>query len=563
MPIRPDDKEHIARALGDTGVFARDLLGYNYDEVAGGQRINVGTGGIRDSGKTREIIQLLDDAGIRYKLVMVPRDCRKSTMAQALCLRRISENPNIRIFYVGRTDDIVRGKSLAIRAQLLRPEIETLFGPQQGDKWEEMEWTVAGRNMPGLMNATFTAFSQDSLPTGGRCDLLILDDFIDHTNVATPEQNKKSKERWKLLVPFISSGSEVIIFCTLWADDDLNSELRANRLFQPPTGGQVVCGAGVRVVHDGLGGLDLEITEGGLTFPHLTLEYLREKLHLMALAGDYRQFVRQYLNETASLGGTGFYRQDFQPLKWENDMESLSGYLLTDTAIGKSDDSCFSVLAYVGLDQADHIYLLDLEIGHWDPTMFRNKFFDMLEAWKGKVNHCGECWEKVQLATAYRDAIEQDSRARKLKLHTIEMPRPAKSHKMDRIKRLQHPMRNKKFWVVDTISKTFIDSAGERVLWNPTGFYDAQSQKFLPSGELVDEIIRESSKKDIPDTLAMILEWTNDRRGAKRYCTYKAMRQKAPAVSLTQQRRDDYHRREYGPPESGDWFEKTLRDLGI
>ena len=420
MPIRPDDKEHIARALGDTGVFARDLLGYNYDEVAGGQRINVGTGGIRDSGKTREIIQLLDDAGIRYKLVMVPRDCRKSTMAQALCLRRISENPNIRIFYVGRTDDIVRGKSLAIRAQLLRPEIETLFGPQQGDKWEEMEWTVAGRNMPGLMNATFTAFSQDSLPTGGRCDLLILDDFIDHTNVATPEQNKKSKERWKLLVPFISSGSEVIIFCTLWADDDLNSELRANRLFQPPTGGQVVCGAGVRVVHDGLGGLDLEITEGGLTFPHLTLEYLREKLHLMALAGDYRQFVRQYLNETASLGGTGFYRQDFQPLKWENDMESLSGYLLTDTAIGKSDDSCFSVLAYVGLDQADHIYLLDLEIGHWDPTMFRNKFFDMLEAWKGKVNHCGECWEKVQLATAYRDAIEQDSRARKLKLHTID-----------------------------------------------------------------------------------------------------------------------------------------------
>lgn len=563
MPVRPDDAEHIAKILADTGAFARDMLGYNYDEIAGGQRINVGTGGIRPYGKTQEIVQLLDAAGVRYKLIMVPRDCRKSTLGQALCCRRICENPNIRIFYVGRTDDIVRSKSIAIRAQMVRTEVEDVFGPQKGDKWEEMEWTVASRTMPGLMNATFTAFSQDSLPTGGRCDLLVLDDFIDHTNVSTPDQNRKSKERWKLLVPFISSGSEVVIFCTLWADDDLNSDLRSNRLFSPPTGGQIVCGAGVRVVQDGLGGLDLEVVEEGLTFPHLTLEYLREKLHLMALAGDYRQFCRQYLNETANIGGTGFYRHDFQSLKWGDDMQQLSGYLLTDTAIGKSDDSCFSVLAYMGLDAQENLYLLDLEIGHWDPTQFRNRFFEMLERWQPRVNHCGECWEKVQLATAYRDAIEQDSRARKLKLHTIEMPRPAKSHKMDRIKRLQHPMRNRKFWVVDTVPRTYVDSNGERSLWDPIGFFDPNSKKSLPSGELVDEIIRESSKKDIPDTLAMILEWTNDKRGAKRFCTWKQWRPKEKPASLTDQRRVAYHQQTYGSAENTDWFERTLRDLGI
>lgn len=562
-PTRAQDPAFIRRVLTDTGAFARDVLGYNYDEIAGGDKVNIGTGGIRPDGKTQEIIELIDNPTLRYKLVMSPRDSRKSTKAQAFCLRRIQLNPNIRIFYIGRTDDIVRGKSIAIRKQILRPEIEELWGPQQGDKWEEMEWTVAGRTNLGLQNATFTAFSQDSLPTGGRCDLMILDDFIDHTNVTTAEQNKKSKDRWRLLVPFLASGCEVVVFCTLWADNDLNSDLRSNRLFAPPTGGQVVCGAGVRVVKDGKGGYDLELAEGGLTFPHMTLEYLREKLHAMALEGDVRQFICQYLNETSSIGDSGFSRQNFQPLAWQADMEKLSGYLLTDAAVGKSDASCFSVLAYVGLDEADNIYLLDLAIGHWQTTEFCDQFFDMLEHWAPKVNHCGEAWENVALTTAYKDAIEHDSRARKTRLHTIEMARPAQSHKPDRIKRLVHPMRNRKFWVVDTCGRSFIDSTGEKVLWDPVGFWDPHKKVFLPGGELVDEFIKDSAKKDIPDTLAMILEWSKDKHKPKRLCTYKHWRPKVRPASLTEERQAEYHRQHYSAGSNDDWWDRTLREQGI
>lgn len=545
--------------LRDTGYLARNLLGYNYDEIQGGKRINIGTGGIREYGKTQEIIELLDDTKRRYKLVMVPRDGRKSTMAQALCVRRILHNPDIRIFYCGRTDDIVRNKSIAIRNQMLRPEVAELFGQQQGPKWEETEWTVAGRRNQGLQNATFTAFSQDSIPTGGRCDLLVLDDFIDHTNVATPEQNRKSKERWQLLVPFISNGAEAVVMCTLWADDDLNSSLRANKLFAPPTGGQIVCGAGVKVVKTESGGLDLEIAEGGLTFPHLTLEYLREKLHAMTMDGDPRHFIRQYLNETPNIGGSGFQRQDFRSIAWDDDMRALSGYMLTDTAIGKKDSSCYSVIAYVGIDQADNIYLLDLRVGQWEPTEFRDTFFDVLDEWKHKVNHCGECWENVALATAYRDTIEHDSRARRLKLHTIEMPRPPQSHKADRIKRLYTPMREHRFFVVDTCSRSFSDMGGEKELWNPIGFWDATREVFAPSGELVDEFIRDSSRKDIPDTIAMILEWDKNRRGARRYCTYRPWRPPERNTSLTDERAARYHLETYGSDAGQDWWDRTLR----
>lgn len=562
--VNHKDPAFIRSILTDTGEMAREVLGFNYDED-GGHRINVGTGGIRNYGKTQEIIQLLDDEKLRYKMVMVPRDGRKSTIAAAYAVRRICKNKNIRIFYVGRTDDIVRPKSVAIRSMMLTPLIEKTFGAQQGPKWEEMEWTVGTRTDHSLKNATFTAFSQDSLITGGRCDLLILDDFIDHTNVTTPEQNKKSKERWKLLVPFIANASEVVVLCTLWADDDLNSDLIRSPLFQPPSGGSIVCGAGVRVIQDGKGGYDVEEAEGGLTFPHLSLPYLREKLRAMSIDGDPRQFIYQYLNEVPAIGGSGFQRSHFRHLQWGPDMEQLSGYLLTDTAIGKGDDACFSVLAYMGLDAEDNLYLLDMDIGiGWEPSEFGDRFFEMLETWQGRVNHVGECWEKIALATAYRDAIENDSRARKTKIRTIELPRPPQSHKKDRIKRLQPPMRNKKFFVVDTIPGVFNGPAGEQCLWNPIGFFDPQKKVWLPSGELVEQFIKESSKKDIPDTLAMILEYEKTRHGHKRACVYKPWRPKSRALSLTEQRADAYHQQRYGPQQSNsDWWDKTLHDHGI
>lgn len=560
-PEPTKDPAFIRGILSDTGKLARDLLGYNYDEVAGGRRINVGTGGIVAYGMTQKVIDLIDDDKKLFKLVLTPRDSRKSTKAQAFSIRRILQNPNIRIFYVGRTDDIVRNKSIAIRRQITRPEVEAIFGPQQGDKWDEMEWTVAGRTNRGLQNATFTAFSQDSIPTGGRCDLLILDDFIDHTNVTTPEQNKKSKEKWALLQPFIASGCEVLVLGTHWADDDLYSSLQANPLFAPPVGDQIICGAGVRVKRNAKGGLELELAEGGLTFPHLTLDFLRKKLHAMSLDGDERHFIRQYLNESPDIDGIGFRRQDFQTVKWGKDMEQLSGYLLTDTAIGKKDSSCYNVLAYIGLDQNEHFYLLDLRIGHWEPSEFKDEFFDMLELWQPKVNHCGEAWEEVALATAYRDAIEHDSRARRTKLHVIEMPRPSSSHKADRIKRLQPVMRGRRFFVVDTLPRTFMDNGHEKVLWDPVGFYDATREQFAPGGEMVEEFVKESAKKDIPDTLAMVLEWS--KKTQRRYCNYKSWRPRKPTPSLTEQRAADYHAQTYGQAQSGDWWEKTLRDTGF
>jgi len=553
-----------AWVLSDTGVLCRELLGMNYDEDEGGRHINVGKGGIVDHGKTQEIIELLDDRSKQFKLIKAPRESRKSSILQGFVVRQILLNPNTRICYIGRTDDVVRGKSLAIRARLEDERVTQLFGEQHGDKWEEMEFTVASRTERGLQNATFTAFSQDSPPVGGRFNIVILDDYIDDKNVSTPAQNKKSKDNFALLQPLVARGGVLVVVGTTWADDDLYSDLEANPLFAPPQGGQVICGAGVRVITNIDGRMELEVLETGLTFPHLTKEYLTQKLHGMARKGQTDHFCRQYLNEATSRTSTMFRRQYFRDLGWGDDMAQLSGYLLTDTAVSLEDEGCYSVVAYMGIDAADNLYLLDLRVGHWEPSEFVNVFYDVLERWQPRVNHIGEAWEKVALATAFRDAIEKDSRSRKIRLHTIEMPRPPRSQKMGRIMRMHPVMMNKHFYVVDTVPHTFEDLDGTRVLWDPEGFYDARTKTKMPGGELVDEFSKATAKKDIPDALAMILEYEAVRGGHKRMCSYRPFKPRAATASssLTDQRKAAYHAAHYHQPAS-DWWDRTLHEHGL
>lgn len=564
MTLTDEARQFIKRCLSDTGYLCRELLGYNYDEDAGGQKVNVGKGGIVDYGKHQEAIELLDDPEISHKLIIMPRESRKSTILQGFCIRHVLLNPDIRIAYVARTDDMMAQKVLAIRNQLEREEITALFGPQRGDKWEESVFTVKGRKDVGLQNATVTGFSMDSMPHGGRFNIILLDDFIDETNVTTPEQNKKSKDKWMNLQPLLARGGILVYVGTTWADDDLGNDLQASPLFAPPKGGQIVCGAGVRVIHDSNGKLDLEVVETGLNFQHLTIEYLRQKLHGMSLRGQYDIFVRQYLNEATSRSSSMFQRRYFKSVQWGEDMRELSGYLLTDTAISDKEESCYSVVAYVGIDAGDNLYLLDLRIGHWDPTEFVNNFFACLEEWQQRTNHCGECWEDVALASAYRDSIENDARARRTRLRTIEQRRPPSSQKRGRIMRLQPVMANGRFWVVDTVPRTFVDVDGEKELWNPKGFFNARVKAYEPSGELIDEFLRPTAKKDIPDTLAMVLEHEKTKTGHhKRMCFYKPWRPKDGARSLTQRRQDAYHRAEYQQEPRGDWWEDTLNRHGI
>ncbi len=558
------DRVFARKCLTDTGFACRELFGFNYDEDSAGKKIHVGSGGIRDSGKTKECIELYDNDAVKHKYFKLPRGSRKSTMAEGFVARSILRNPDVRVIWVSGTDDQMIGKSLAIRSLLEQDDVTDLFGAQKGDKWEESFWSVRGRQTIGH-DPTFRAFSRESMPTGGRGHIIVADDFIDDKAVANTDQDRKSKSKWAVLMPFLAPGGILIVNCTTWADDDLNGQLEAGPLFRPPMGAQIICGAGTRVIKRDDGTLDIEVTEEGLTFPHLTEEHLRIKFFAMLQEGKPDHYLRQYENESGSGDASSFQRHHFQPLAYGSDMWKLSGFLVTDTATSEDPDACYSAIAYIGLDECENIYLLDARVGQWDETEFTNQFFDVLEEWQDRVNHRGECWEKVALSTSFRGHIEKDRRARKLKLKTIEMQRSGTTlSKPKRINRFLPYMQKKAFFVVDTVPRTFTDAEGEKVLWDPIGHWDGRDEKYKPSGYLVDGFMKKNAKKDLPDAMAMLLEWSKVGRGKyKKLCTYREAPPKRVAVSLTDQRKASYHAANYpaavaSKRDDRDWWDKTF-----
>lgn len=552
------------RCLDDTGFVCRNILGWNFDEY-GGKRTNVGTGGVRAKGAHQRIVEFLDREDTRYKLLEAPRGSYKSTIIQGFITRQILKNPNVRILYGMKTDEKVAEKSLAIRNSLEMPLVRDLFGEQRGELWDNQKFIVAGRTKKNLQEATVSTFSLKALPTGGHYEFIIVDDLIDHENCKTPESLENAKRVAELIQPLLIAGGTLIYIGTRYDEGDIYAELESNPLFRPPYGETVIYGAGVRVRQKDGGGLFLELDEstGGLTFPHLTLELLTERLHGMSRKGDFFTFSCQYLNYVPT-GTTAFFkREQFQPLRWGEDMRGLSGYLLTDTATSEKEEGCYSVIAYVLLDVHDNLYLVDLRVGHWRPQQFIEVFFEVLDLWATgdkAANHCGECWEEISLAEVFEAAIKNDARARRIRLHPIKMPRKKTNDKFARIGRLETPLAKGQFYVVNTVPRTFEDLDGERILWDPEGHTDARSNTKLPGGELVDEFVRFPStkwKRDIPDTLAMAYEVRV--ADGYRYVKHRPLR----AVSLRTPTLTELRAPRQPDDDRPDYWSTTLKELGF
>jgi hypothetical protein len=504
------------RITSDTGFVCRALLGWDYDlDVETGQKIR--PGGVRKDGNHGRMLKFVDDQEIRFGLLLAPRESYKSSVAQGRVVREIIKNPNTRVLYIMRLQEKVVDKALGIRNALLRPEVQAIMGSVVGPLWTQDRFTIAQRTQTNLQEPTFSGHSFESLPTGGHYDLIVLDDFIDHTNCQTEAGLKKQMEVFALLYPFLANGGTMLVLGTRYADQDVY-----NYIEQLPLFSKLIIDAGVDVVQDEKGKARLTVRKGGLTFPHLTMPKLEKALQFMMAHGGPEQFSRQYNNEPLSGLTSAFRRHAFQPINWTPAMKNLTGYMLTDTAVAMNADADHSVIAYIGVDQQDNIMLLDLRVGHFQHSDYVAEYFDVLEKWKGRVNHVGEVWEEVGLNVGFIASVRYESVRRGIKVKTITIPR-AKTHKDARIKSMQPVMSDGRFFVVDTVPTSYRDVEGEKELWNPDGYLDPRSNCRLPSGELVNQFVRfglAGTRKDIADALAMSVE--HNRKTERRVCKFQS-----------------------------------------
>jgi hypothetical protein len=529
-------------AMTDTGFVARELLGFNYDlDWKTGRRVNDGTGGIRNEPPYTLMTELMQDPDERLVEILAPRGGLKSSCLTADCVRDKIANPDFATLMMSGTDPQVRTKSRAIRKVFDKSEqLRQVFKVDslRGEPWTVDEWTLSIRQDHTITDPSFKTGSLIRIPTGGHYHRIYLDDLIDWRNCRTPEQLELAKKILHLIMPLRVPGAKIIVTGTRYNPGDIYSYIDSM-----PGWKKLILGCGFEV-EEGKDGL-WTLRGDKPMFPHLTKEYLTEQLRTMS----FEEFCSQYLNRHVAGLSQAFKREWFQPLEWDNSMTGLTTWIVTDAATSVSKTACLSVAVVVGLDSARRIYLLDAFVGKVEPGQYVDELFALHTKWSARTQMTGWTMETVTLTQVLKSWLDAEARRRGLRLNIRDISRSGGERSKDeRIKRLQPKLRAKELFVVSTFPTTYRDQQKVKVLWDPVGFTDSNTQERLPSGELVEEFAQFPYYpwKDIADALADI-EYVY--KSGEQACYYR----KPAAAPQLQQRIDSR------PAAGQDWISRLGR----
>lgn len=167
----------------------------------------------------------------KYKqsLIIGPREHGKSTQVVGFALWKLGNNSNLRIKVISNNDKEANKRILEMqlhietnkRYQRVFPNVK----PADRGRWNSERFYVKRDRV--MREPSVEGYGVLSAGTGGRCDLMILDDVVDRKNALTqPSLRKAVKEAVKSdWLALLSDGGVVISICTLWHKDDLNCDL--------------------------------------------------------------------------------------------------------------------------------------------------------------------------------------------------------------------------------------------------------------------------------------------------------------------------------------------------
>ena len=154
---------------------------------------------------------------------LAPRGCGKSTIGTiGSALVKILRDPNIRILFASDIVTHAQGFLAELKECLAHPRTVEIFGPQQGEIWNEDETTVAGRTLPRKERTIMTT-GVDSSITSAHFDVIYCDDLVTLRNARTEGSRHKVKQRYyTTLMPCVTDANTVMrVFITLYHHDDL------------------------------------------------------------------------------------------------------------------------------------------------------------------------------------------------------------------------------------------------------------------------------------------------------------------------------------------------------
>jgi len=289
---------------------------------------------------------------------------KTSITSVARTVFKLLKNPDERILLASKSGTNAVGILSEVKRRLVLPEVEEIFGPQIGDKWDDVEINVAGRKSASK-ESNVTAIGAESAVVSRHYDAINADDLVDEKNSRTRYMRDQIKTfLYKTLLPTLEPGGEFSVQGTRYHDQDLYGHLVENEL------------AGRVLVIPALVGSEEHGYRSNwpAKFPVEWLLQRRASMGSILFDGQYRC-------DTAKMKGGGVFDiDDVDTIALSQVPAGLPRYLGVDLAISqkaKADRFFAVVIAY---DAAtDTVYVVDNVYGRFSFVKQREIVIDLCD----------------------------------------------------------------------------------------------------------------------------------------------------------------------------------------
>jgi phage terminase large subunit-like protein len=179
-----------------------------------------------------EAIRFITSEG-SHKLVLLPREHQKSTLAGLWTAWRLTKDPTLRILYISSTSNLAT-KQLKFIKDILTSATYSLYWPDMVNKEEAKreQWTQREISLdhPARKEAyirdpsIFTAGLTSNI-VGLHCDIAVMDDVVVESNAYIEEGRDKVKNQYSLLSSVESANAEELVVGTRYHPKDLYNDL--------------------------------------------------------------------------------------------------------------------------------------------------------------------------------------------------------------------------------------------------------------------------------------------------------------------------------------------------
>jgi len=398
------------------------------------------------------------------QLVLLPRDHQKSAMIAYRVAHHITQHPEATVLYVSATANLAEKQLKAVK-DIFLSDIYRFYWPEmvnefegKRERWAADEISVdhPKRRAEGIRDATIKAAGITANVTGLHCSVAVLDDVVVPDNAYTQIGRDQVRSFYSQLSSIESTGAREWAVGTRYHPGDLYKDMMemSESYYDEVKDEEVeneVYETFERVVEtDGEFLWPKQRRKDGKTFGFDQRELARKKAKYL----DITQFYAQYYNNPNAVETQLIDRSRFS--YYEKDkIENFSGawyfgdkllhvYAAMDFAYTVSNNSDYTVIAVVGMDEDNNYYVLDIDRFKTNKiSVMYDRAESVFRKWRFKKMRCEVVAAQRLIVSQFKDYM----RSQNIVFTIDEYNPPRTMNKAERIASILEPRySNNQIW---------------------------------------------------------------------------------------------------------------------